>query len=48
VLAYEFHNQVGGFNVAHDLFVQASGPSGVGGVRLTWHRLSPCFSKNSQ
>jgi hypothetical protein len=37
-LAYEVHNLVDGYNVAHDLLVQAHGTSGFGGVRLTWHR----------
>jgi hypothetical protein len=37
-LAYEVHNQFDGFNVAHDLLVDAQGTSGFGGVRLTWHR----------
>ena len=37
-LAYEVHNQFDGYNVAHDLLVDAQGTSGFGGVRLTWHR----------
>jgi hypothetical protein len=38
--SYVFHNydSVDGYNVAHDLFVDAHGASGFGGVRITWHR----------
>ena len=37
-LSYEVHNLVGGYNVAYDIYVNANGTSGFGGVRLTWHR----------
>ena len=47
---YEFHDFEQGYNVAHDLYVNAHGTSGFGGIRLTWHRqvslppVSPTFA----
>jgi hypothetical protein len=46
---YAFHDVDGNYNVAYDILVTAGGTSGLGGVRLAWHRqmslppVSPTF-----